>query len=89
MRNKQILNHYQPIACDRHDIYEIAILRGQSLRLKWRQQGQTHQRTVRPRDLVIADGAEWLIADDPDHSGLESVLRLRLDWINHAEVLGN
>ena len=85
------MNHYQPIACDRHDIYEIAILRGQSLRLKWRQQGETHQHTVRPRDLVIADGAEWLIADAPGDADSESGLRLRLrlDWINHAELLGN
>ncbi len=79
------MSDYRPIACDRHDIYEVAILRSRPLRLSWHQQGTTRHATVHPRDLIVADGAEWLIAEDSDHGSL----RLRLDWISHTEVVEN
>ena len=72
---------YQPIACHLHDIYEIATMKRQPLKLRWLENGEETQQTVRPLDIETSDGAEWLHAES-DHGQL---LTIRLDWILHAE----
>jgi transcriptional antiterminator Rof (Rho-off) len=76
------MNDYRPIACASYDLYEIAIMRRQTLLLAWRDEaGNAHQQRVRPLDLRIIDGAEYLIAGDDD----DNTLQLRLDHIFSAE----
>jgi transcriptional antiterminator Rof (Rho-off) len=76
------MSDYQPIACARHEALELAILRGQWLRLELDGTGpDAAQLLARPFDLVIADGAEWLLARAAD--GGER--RLRLDHIRGFE----
>ena len=72
---------YQPIACHLHDIYEIAIMKRQSLTLRWLANGEEIQQTVRPLDLKASDGAEWLHAE----SSHGESLTIRLDWILLAD----
>ena len=73
---------YQPIASHLHNIYEIAIIKRQSLTLRWLANGEEIQQTVRPLDLKASDGAEWLHAE----SSHGEPLIIRLDWILHAEA---
>ena len=73
---------YQPIACGDYDIYEIAIMRGQLLQLKWRQAGAVQQQKVRPLTLKIENRAEYLYFQQ----GIEEPQRLRLDKIISAQL---
>lgn len=78
------MTEYTPIDCALYSQYELAILRHRRLRISWRDTaGETHIATLRPRDLQTRSGAEFLIARDQDGQSLE----LRLDWIQHVEVL--
>ena len=73
---------YHPIACADHGRLEVAIIRGQLLRTRWRDtQDQTHEAIIRPLDLLVREGAEWLDAAD----GTGHPVRLRLDRILTAE----
>lgn len=69
---------YQPIACSQHDIYEIAIMRNTCLDLKWRDHNNIeHQQKVRPVDLKISDGAEYLVVElIPEDNASTSDIRL-------------
>ena len=93
------MSDYTPIACAFYDVFEIACLRRQRLRLRWRPDtsgvasaapadagpvpGGAIERIVQPIGLSTRDGAEWLSARD--ESG--QALTLRLDWIVEAEPL--
>ena len=78
------MTEYTPIDCALYSQYELAILHHRRLRLSWRDEaGDLHIAMLTPRDLQTRAGAEFMIAEDQDGQGLE----LRLDWIQHAEVL--
>ena len=74
------MTEYQPIACDAYDLYEIAIMRQQTLRIQWiDEQGRERDETVQPLDLKQFDGGEYLVfVVVGQNSGQESV---RLDRI--------
>jgi len=74
---------YQPIACALHDVYEIAIMRRQRLRLQWSDGGQQHDATLQPLDLNTVDAAEWLLVETRHGEQLS----IRLDWISRADPL--
>ncbi len=71
---------YQPISCAQHDVYEIAILHRQRLRLVWREGATLHDDVVTPMDLTTHQGEEFLIAHSPTHDAL----KIRLDYIRQA-----
>ena len=71
---------YQPISCAHHDVYEIAILRRQRLRLVWREGDISYDDVVMPVDLKTHQGEEFLIA----HSPTRDALKIRLDHIRQA-----
>lgn len=78
------MSDYQPIACIEHERLEFAVLRRQTLRLAYRDEGgQPLARTVLPTDVATRDGAEWLSCREAD--GTEYVIRL--DRILFAEAL--
>jgi Rho-binding antiterminator len=77
------MQHYQPIACHLHDVYEIAIIGKQALRLQWSHDDTAHDETVLPLDLRTRDAAEWLLAETS--TGEQRLVRL--DWITRATPL--
>ena len=75
------MDPYHPVACAFHDLFEIAIMRRQRLRTRWRDAGDNvHEELLIPEDLRIQDGGEYLLA----HSAAGVAIRLRLDLIESA-----
>jgi len=75
---------YQPIACADYDIYEIAIMQGCLLMLKWKlDSGEIFEQSVKPVKLEIKNGAEYLIFES---QGMQ-IMKIRLDKILHAEIV--
>ena len=69
------MNDYVPIACVEHERLEFAVLRRQTLHLRYREEdGVAVNRIVLPTDVRTRDGAEWLTCRDAD--GVERVIRL-------------
>ena len=66
---------YVPISCAEYSRYELAILRGQALRVSWHgARGVTRVEALRPVDLRTRRHAEFMIARN--HLGQQRVLRL-------------
>lgn len=75
------MTEYRPIACADYDTFEIAIMRRQNLRLRWRGEGnEILEQVVRPLDLRVQNKGEYLIAESLDGKRLE----IRLDAISSA-----
>ena len=73
-----LMDDYSPIDCATYSRYELAILRRQPLRLRWRDvDGIVHLEVVVPTDLQTAQGVEYLEARTSDGR----TLRWRLDEI--------
>jgi transcriptional antiterminator Rof (Rho-off) len=54
---------YLPIACALHDEYEIAIMQKKYLNIKWLdEEGDYHTEKVLPKDLVVKNREEFLLA---------------------------
>lgn len=78
---------YQPVSCDLHSRLELAILRRQTLTLRWQESEAgtadpptdgIHSATLRLLDIYTRDGAEWLEVEPLDGG---TVFRLRLDQL--------
>jgi len=76
-------NHYQPISCALYSEYELAIIRGQKIKLVWQQNQQTNIAFITPLDLKTEDHQEFLIAQDHNRD----MLRIRLDHIRSQEFV--
>ncbi len=75
---------YTPVSCETYSRYELAILRGQALRVCWKgARGTDRVETLVPLDLRTRRHAEFMIARDL--YGRRRVLRL--DRIQRADVL--
>ena len=69
---------YKPIACSLHDEYEIAIMHGKHLTIRWLDSaGACHTDKVLPKDILVKDKEEFLVVDTQD----AKALRIRLDMI--------
>jgi len=69
---------YAPIACALHDEYEIAIMHGKHLNIRWLDSaGIYHTDKVLPKDILVKDKEEILVVDILD----AKTLRIRLDMI--------
>jgi Rho-binding antiterminator len=77
-----MIDPYQPIACALHDEYEIAIMHKQQLNIKWSDDDGQHTAKVLPKDILVKDRQEFLIAESLD----KAELCIRLDKII---LLGN
>lgn len=76
------MNDYTPISCEVYARYEAWILRGQRLRIIWKDDvGETHLETAQPLDLQTKNHAEYLIV----RRGGGRQTALRLDRIVRAE----
>jgi len=73
---------YQPIACALHDKYEVAIMFNRPIKIKWMDdKGDHHTEKVLPKDILVKNGEEFLIASLHDHGQL----CIRLDRITILE----
>ncbi len=75
------MSDYRPIPCAAYDGFEIAILHGGKLRVRWRDEvGSAHEETLTPLHLQIKDRAEHLLARRADGAPIE----IRLDRIEKS-----
>ena len=73
---------YQPIPCALHDEYEIAIMHKKHLRIKWSDdRDEQHTGDVLPKDILVKDKQEFLVADAENGEAL----CIRLDNITILE----
>jgi len=69
---------YQPISCALHDEYEIAIMHNKYLAVRWLDDsGELHTDKVLPKDILVKNKEEFLIATDQNNKEL----CMRLDRI--------
>ncbi|HAO38486.1 MAG TPA: transcriptional antiterminator, Rof [Gammaproteobacteria bacterium] len=73
------MSDYQRISCETHSIYELAIMRGQSIQVNI--DGRTQ--TIQPKDIITKISAEYLIFMDEDNVQQE----LRADKIILQDIL--
>lgn len=82
--SKGVAGEYIPVKCSIYAQYELAILKGQALRIAWTgRQHQAHVETLYPVDLRTRWHSEFMIA----HNQLGQQRVLRLDRIQSATVL--
>lgn len=72
-----MIKPYIPIACSLHDEYEIAIMHKKQLDIEWYDGDEQHTAKVLPKDILVKDKQEFLIADTHD----SKELCIRLDKI--------
>ncbi len=73
---------YKPIACSLHDEYEIAIMHKKRLNIKWSGDNEKqHSAIVLPKDILVKNKEEFLIANTHDNEELH----IRLDKITLIE----
>ena len=73
------MSDYQRISCETHSIYELAIMRNQSMQVNI--DGRTQ--TIQPKDIITKISAEYLIFMDEDNVHQE----LRADKIILQDIL--
>ena len=73
------MSDYQRISCETHSIYELAIMRNQSMQVSI--DGRTQ--TIQPKDIITKISAEYLIFMDENNVQQE----LRVDKIILQDIL--
>jgi transcriptional antiterminator Rof (Rho-off) len=73
------MSDYQRISCETHSIYELAIMRNQSMQVSI--DGRTQ--TIQPKDIITKISAEYLIFMDENNVQQE----LRADKIILQDIL--
>ncbi|MEO1890713.1 MAG: hypothetical protein ABGX45_03385 [Candidatus Thioglobus sp.] len=73
------MSDYQRISCETHSIYELAIMRGQSMQVNI--DGRTQ--TIQPKDIITKISVEYLIFMDENNVQQE----LRADKIILQDIL--
>lgn len=82
MHNKS--DTYQPISCELHSQYELAIMHKNKLQLSWLSENQLVTETdISPLDVKTENKAEYLIAVTSDNKNL----CIRLDHITEMSIL--
>lgn len=75
---------YQPVSCELHSQYELAIMHKSKLELSWLSNGElVTQTNILPLDVQTRDKAEYLIATNDKNENL----CLRLDQIKNMRIL--
>lgn len=82
MNNKS--DTYQPISCELHSQYELAIMHKNKLELSWLSEVQLVTETnISPLDIKTENKAEYLIAVTADNKNI----CIRLDHITEMRIL--
>ena len=75
---------YQPVSCELHSQYELAIMHKNKLQLSYLSDNQLPITCiVKPVDVQTKDKAEYLIATTTENKNI----RLRLDHITEMRIL--
>lgn len=75
---------YQPISCDLHSQYELAIMHKNKLCLSWINEGELNtEENIIPIDVQTKNKAEFLIAKTSEQNDLS----IRLDHIIEMHIL--
>ena len=75
---------YQPISCDLHSQYELAIMHRSNLQLTYKTENDSHvTNIVMPVDVQTKNKAEYLIANTSDTKNIS----IRLDHIIEMRIL--
>ena len=70
---------YQPISCELHSEYELAIMHKKTLCITWHKDGEVVTETnILPVDIQTKNKAEYLVVKTPEQNNLFSI---RLDYI--------
>ena len=78
---------YEPIACSLHDEYEIAIIHKKYISIKWLDHnGEHHIEKVLPKDILVKNKEEFLVARTHDSAQDNKALCIRLDKITLLET---
>jgi len=73
---------YKPIACSLHDEYEIAIMHKKYISIQWLDDnGEHHAEKVLPKDVLVKNKEEFLVANTRDNKEL----CIRLDKLTLLE----
>ena len=79
MTGKKNDTPYQPISCELHSLYELAIMHKKKLCLTWCKEGDVvTEINIIPVDIQTKNKAEYLIVKTPE---LNNLLSIRLDYI--------
>lgn len=58
-------DNYKPVSCEIHSQYELAIIRGQQMRIRWQvNENESLTEILKPYNVVTRQGSEYLIAHD-------------------------
>ena len=75
---------YQPISCDLHSQYELAIMHKNTLCLTWRKDGEVvTEKNLIPVDVQTKNKAEYLVLKRTEQNKL---LFIRLDYIIEMRI---
>ena len=81
---KNTHHHYQPVSCELHSQYELAIMHKNRLELSWLSEGTLVTETnIMPLDIQTKNKAEYLLAVNEKNENL----RIRLDHIKKMRIL--
>ena len=70
---------YQPISCELHSEYELAIMHKNTLCLTWRKDGEVVTETkIIPVDIQTKNKSEYLVVKKSEQNNIFSI---RLDYI--------
>ncbi len=86
------IDNYKPVACSDYDVYEIAIMQNRNIDLSWKDQyGKSRHEIVRPVELKIKEGAEYLLFQTNDTNSRlnQNNHTVRLDRIQRAAIVNN
>lgn len=77
---------YKPISCPLHDQYEIAIMYKKHLKIKWSDaEGNQQTAKVLPKDILVKNKEEFLLAETFGSAQENKALCVRLDKITLLE----
>jgi Rho-binding antiterminator len=76
-------DNYKPIDCGLHSEYELAIMHGRTLKLKWLDEnGNVLTEKLKPLDIETRDQQEFLIASNTN----DILYKIRLDRIIRSDL---
>ena len=84
MKENKLDALYQPVSCELHSEYELAIMHKNRLRLTWHKDGKVvTEKNIIPIDVQTKNKAEYLAVKI---EGKDAVFYIRLDYIIEMRV---
>jgi transcriptional antiterminator Rof (Rho-off) len=71
------MSDYSPVSCEAHSLYELAVMQGKSVLVRWQDSEGVNEMYLLPIDVETKNREEFLLARDSENV----TLRIRLDRI--------